>query len=230
MSSPDHGDSESASALDVEAALANDPQSLDVDEPTESPDEEEWIKNVKEQLHAMCTKAFEHLTAALLRRAGYANVTVTGGGQGEADGGIDGHGVIENPYGAITLPLATSRIYFQCKCSQQKFGETTIRAFKGAMINRGGDKGYFVSLGTYSTQARDEATRGPVLVTLISGDHLAEQLRKHAVGFVPRAGGTDHNDENEFAIDQTFLDNLPKCHPKKGLCDRCNPASAAETK
>ncbi len=157
-----------------EAGLAAD----DVTEVIEPEDDDEveetdWKTELLDVLRKMDPYAFERLAKRLLREAGFVNVTVTGG---SGDQGIDGTGVYR------VSPLLSFPVYFQCKRYSGTVGSGKVRDFRGAMIGRG-DKGLLITTGTFTPDAKAEATRdGAPPLDLIDGDELVELLREHGVG------------------------------------------------
>lgn len=149
----------------------------DLDEAVEE-EEQDWKSQVLDAVKAMHPDAFERLAQRLLREAGFANVKVTGG---SGDGGIDGSGVYR-------LSLVSFPVYFQCKRYQGTVGSSRVRDFRGAMVGRG-DKGLLITTGTFTPDAKTEATwDGAPPIDLIDGDQLADLLREFGLGVesVPR--------------------------------------------
>ncbi len=117
--------------------------------------------------------AFERLSQRLLRELGFINVEVTGK---SGDGGIDGVGVIK--IGGVL----SFHVVFQCKRFTGSVPSSAIRDFRGAMIGRA-DKGLFLTTGTFTRDARQEAQRdGAPPLDLIDGKSFAENLRKLGLG------------------------------------------------
>ena len=116
--------------------------------------------------------AFERLSKRLLREAGFVNVKVTGG---SGDGGLDGSGVYR-------LSLVSFPVYFQCKRYKGTVGSGQVRDFRGAMQGRG-DRGLLITTGTFTADAKAEATRdGAPPIDLIDGEELADLLREFGLG------------------------------------------------
>jgi restriction system protein len=133
-------------------------------------------KSWKEQLLAAVTgikpDAFERLAQRVLRESGFVKVEVTGKG---GDGGIDGVGVLR-------LALLSFQVYFQCKRYKGSVSPSAIRDFRGAMVGRT-DKGLFITTGTFTADAKKEATRdGAPPIDLIDGDQLCELLKSLKLG------------------------------------------------
>ncbi|WP_262422810.1 restriction endonuclease [Brevundimonas denitrificans] len=106
----------------------------------------------KDQLMAVLLKldpsAFERLSQRLLREYGFIKVEVTGK---SGDGGIDGTGVLR-------VNLLSFHVLFQCKRYSGSVGAGAVRDFRGAMVGRT-DKGLIITTGTFTADARREATR-----------------------------------------------------------------------
>ena len=109
----------------------------------------------------------EHLAAALLRGMGYRTKVSPKG----PDRGVD---VFASPDG---LGLTQPRIKVEVKHRSGSMGSQAIRSFLGAL--RDGDSGLFVSTGGFSREARYEAERATVPVTLIDIDDLANLIVTH---------------------------------------------------
>ena len=144
----------------------------DIVDPTDEHPEEDWKSSLLAVLGAMPPDAFERLSQRLLREAGFIKVEVRGK---SGDGGIDGVGVLR-------VNLVSFQIYFQCKRWKGSVGAKDIRDFRGALQGRA-DKGLFITTGTFTSQASDEATRdGAIAIDLIDGDRLCDLLKKNALG------------------------------------------------
>lgn len=139
------------------------------------PDEDEtdvWREELLQSLLAMSPSAFERLAQRLLRAAGFLNTRVMGR---SGDGGIDGMGVYR-------LSLVSFPVFFQCKRYKGTVGAEKVRDFRGAMAGRG-DKGLLITTGTFSNDAKSEATRdGAPPIDLIDGELLCELLKQHSLG------------------------------------------------
>lgn len=165
----------------------------DEDDGAEGADDQ-WKAELLALLKEMDPYAFERLSKRLLREAGFVNVTVTGG---SGDQGIDGTGVYR------VSPLLSFPVYFQCKRYSGSVGSSKVRDFRGAMIGRG-DKGLLITTGTFTPDAKAEATRdGAPPLDLIDGEDLLELLRAHSVGVTstPRT-------VYDVQIDRGFFESL----------------------
>jgi restriction system protein len=155
-------------------------EQLNTDGTNESDDElladgdksENWKAELLKIVKVMDPAAFERLSQRLLREAGFSKVEVRGK---SGDGGIDGVGVLR-------VNLVSFQIYFQCKRYKGSVGSKEIRDFRGASVGRA-DKGLFITTGTFTTQAADEAIRdGAPAIDLIDGDRLCDLLKEFGLG------------------------------------------------
>ena len=107
-----------------------------------------------------------------MREAGFLSVTVAGK---SGDGGIDG-------VGTYRLSLVSFPVFFQCKRYQDVVAPRDVRDFRGAMSGRG-DYGLLITTGTFTAEAKREATRaGAPTIDLIDGDRLCDLLKEYELG------------------------------------------------
>ncbi|WP_256754198.1 restriction endonuclease [Mesorhizobium sp. Mes31] len=131
-----------------------------------------WKDQLLDCLKRIQPDAFERLSQRLLREAGFIKVEVTGRA---GDGGIDGIGVLR-------LNLLSFQVLFQCKRYSGSVGPSTIRDFRGAMVGRS-DKGLLITTGTFTAEAKKEATRdGAPAIELIDGEQLCDLLKQLKLG------------------------------------------------
>ncbi|MEO8892645.1 MAG: restriction endonuclease, partial [Coleofasciculaceae cyanobacterium] len=131
-----------------------------------------WTENMLIILQKMSPDAFERLCQRILRASGFIKVQVTGK---KGDGGIDGIGVLR-------ISLLSFPVFFQCKRYSGSVGPGEIRDFRGAMVGRT-DKGLFITTGTFTSEAKKEATRdGAPALDLIDGDQLCTILKDLKLG------------------------------------------------
>lgn len=143
-----------------------------VDSEASEPDETAWQERALDALMQMSPAAFERLAQRLLREAGFISATVTGR---SGDGGIDGLGVYR-------MSLVSFPVFFQCKRYVGSVGSGAVRDFRGAMAGRG-DKGLLITTGTFTADAKVEATRdGAPPLDLIDGRRLCELLKQYELG------------------------------------------------
>jgi restriction system protein len=132
----------------------------------------DWKERLLEVLFEVPPDGFERLARRLLREAGFVSATVTGK---SGDGGIDGIGVYR-------LSLVSFPVFFQCKRYKGSVGAGAVRDFRGAMSGRG-DKGLLITTGSFTADAKQEATRdGAPPVDLIDGERLCDLLKEHRMG------------------------------------------------
>ncbi len=136
----------------------------------------DWRDALLAKLKSIEPAAFERLSQRLLRESGFVKVEVTGK---SGDGGIDGTGILQ-------LSLMSFHVLFQCKRYQGSVSSGAVRDFRGAMMGRT-DKGLFITTGTFSPDARREATRdGAPPIDLIDGEALCEHLKALSLGVETR--------------------------------------------
>lgn len=120
---------------------------------------------------------FERLCQRLLRESGFTQVNVTGR---SGDGGIDGIGILQvNSFVAF-------QVLFQCKRYQGSVSPSQVRDFRGAMQGRA-DKGIVITTGTFTAEARREATRdGVPPIELVDGEKLVDLFEERKLGLRPK--------------------------------------------
>ncbi len=156
--------------------------------------EASWKDRLLEVLSGMSPDAFERLCQRMLRESGFIEVTVTGR---SGDGGIDGHGIIRMG-GLISFP-----VLFQCKRWQGSIGSGVVRDFRGAMAGRS-DKGLLITTGSFTRDAKAEATRdGAPPMDLIDGSLLADKLKELEIGVK-----TETVVEERVVIDGEFFERV----------------------
>jgi restriction system protein len=121
---------------------------------------------------------FEQVIVDLMVAMGY------GGSGSEAarrigrsgDGGIDG--LINEDI------LGLDNIYLQAKryAPGNGIGVEKVREFAGSLVERGGNKGVFVTTSHFAAGAKDYAERIPQKLILIDGDMLTRLMIRHGVG------------------------------------------------
>ncbi len=159
-----------AKAKAAPAAGATTPQG-DPERPAET-EPADWRQELLSAVMGMPPDGFERLAQRLLREAGFISATVTGR---SGDGGIDGLGVYR-------LSLVSFPVFYQCKRYKGSVGAGAVRDFRGAMAGRG-DKGLLITTGTFTAEAKAEATRdGAPPVDLIDGERLCDLLKAYDLG------------------------------------------------
>lgn len=151
-----------------------------------------WSDELIEIIKKLEPSAFERLSQRLLRELGFSNVEVTGK---SGDGGIDGVGVIK--IGGVL----SFYVVFQCKRYSGSVSSGAIRDFRGAMIGRA-DKGLFITTGTFTRDARQEAQRdGAPPIDLIDGKAFSENLKKLGLGVTIKL-------IEQVTVDQTWFKGI----------------------
>lgn len=147
-----------------------------------------WTSKLLDVLQQMPPDAFERLCQQILRASGFIKVQVTGK---KGDGGIDGIGVLR-------IALLSFQVFFQCKRYRGSVGPGEIRDFRGAMVGRT-DKGLFLTTGTFTSEAKKEATRdGAPALDLIDGEQLCTILKDLKLGVQTKTVEVVEIDENWF--------------------------------
>lgn len=131
-----------------------------------------WSELLLQRIQSIDAGAFERLSQRLLRESGFTRVQVSGK---SGDGGIDGAGVLR-------VNLISFQVLFQCKRWKGSVGSEVVRNFRGAMQGRA-DKGLIITTGTFTADARKEATRdGAPAIDLIDGEALCALMKDLRLG------------------------------------------------
>ncbi len=161
-----------ANAYEARKARSSSPHSQPVTELEAEDVEQSWVDALLDVIGKMEPSAFERLSQRLLRESGFTKVEVTGR---VGDGGIDGIGVLR-------MNLVSFQVLFQCKRWKGSVGASVVRDFRGAMVGRA-DKGLVITTGTFTSDARREATRdGAPAIDLIDGEMLCQLLKERGLG------------------------------------------------
>lgn len=132
-----------------------------------------WKDELLNILKSLKPEEFERLCQRVLREAGFVQVVITGK---SGDGGIDGTGLVK------VAGFLTFKVIFQCKRYQGTVSSQQIREFKGTMVGRA-DKGLFITTGSFTRDARAEATRdGSTPIDLVDGEGLVEKMKELKLG------------------------------------------------
>ena len=162
-------------------------------EATEDEIEKDWTDKLLTRLKNLEPSAFERLSQRILRELGVVKVEVTGK---SGDGGIDGTGVLR-------MNLISFQVLFQCKRYSGSVGAGAVRDFRGAMQGRA-DKGLVITTGTFTPDARKEATRdGAPAIDLIDGEALCYLLKDLKLGVDVREIRTE-----EVTVNEGFFDKI----------------------
>lgn len=157
----------------VRAQRPKDPEDSELESSPEPGEPFDWRNALRAAMLRMSPDAFERLAQRILRQSGFIQVEVTGR---TGDGGIDGRGIMQ------LGGMLSFRVIFQCKRYQGSVGASQIRDFRGAMVGRA-EKGLFITTGTFTLDARREATRdGAPPIDLVDGDQLIETLKRLELG------------------------------------------------
>ncbi len=153
----------------------------------------EWKNSILNSLKNMSPKAFERLSMRILKEAGFSDVKVTGGPK---DGGIDG-------VGTYKVSLVSFLMYFQCKRYSGNVPPAVIRDFRGAMSGRS-EKGIIITTGTFTPEAKKEATRdGVPPIDLVDGEQLCDLLVNYKIGVQVK-----ERTVKDIEVDDEFFRNL----------------------
>ena len=150
-------------------------ESLNETVENENLDEERlsWDIEVLNILKSITPKQFENLCKRLLRELGFEKVVVTGASR---DGGIDGYGIVK------LNKIISYNIAFQAKRYDKTVGSPDIRNFRGSLDGKA-QQGVFITTGTFTQDAKDEANRdGVISIDLIDGHKLVEFLKEFELG------------------------------------------------
>ncbi len=172
------------SVRDSTSAQADDPKTSGADtqeeaEEISAPDDDSYVNedDVRNRLvnilRTISAKGFEEFCARILRHIGFENVTTTGG---RGDRGVDGEGFL------LLNRFVRTKILFQCKRYQDKVGPDKIRDFRGAIQGRA-DRGIFLTTGTFTRDAREEAAReNATAIELVDIERLIDILIEEKLG------------------------------------------------
>ena len=153
-------------------AAAEEPIAEQIAEGTEAPSND-YRGETLDILLTLPPSGFERLAQRLLREAGFTQVVVTGQ---SGDGGIDGYGTLQ------INPLVSFKVLFQCKRYTKSVSPSHVRDFRGAMAGRA-DKGIIITTGSFTAEARREATRdGVPPIELIDSEKLIGMLEQLELG------------------------------------------------
>ena len=150
----------------------------------------DYRNNLLEKIRSLSPSGFERLSQRLLRESGFQQVEVTGR---SGDGGIDGKGFLR------VNPLLSFRVMFQCKRYSGSVSPSQIRDFQGAVAGRA-DKGIFLTTGTFTAEARREASRdGATPIELVDADKLIQMFEVLELGLLSKT---------TYEIDNAFFDEF----------------------
>lgn len=149
-------------ARDKSVVASNDPAIDDNDatndEETLAATYDNGIELIKDRVNQLDWEDMERLVAGLLKAMGYCARVMPKG----PDGGRD---VVASP---DALGLESPRIVAEVKHRKGAMGAPAVRAFIGGL--RAGDRGLYVSTGSFTKEARYEADRANIPVRLLDLD------------------------------------------------------------
>ncbi|WP_238654064.1 restriction endonuclease [Paenibacillus piscarius] len=122
---------------------------------------------IKDKIAKLSWGQMEKFVAGILRGMGYkTRITLKG-----PDGGRD---ILASPDG---LGLEEPRIIAEVKHRKERMSANELRSFTGGL--RGKDRGIYVSTGGFTKEAKYEADRSNIPITLIDLDLLAELVTQY---------------------------------------------------
>ncbi|MCI9125964.1 MAG: restriction endonuclease [Eubacterium sp.] len=149
-----------------------------------------WRRHLAEVLQNMDPYGFERLSQRLLRECGFTQVSVT---KKSVDGGIDGVGKLK------INGIFSFNIAFQCKRYKGSVPSSDIRDFRGSLTTDI-EKGVFITTGTFSKAAKDEATTsGKKVIDLIDGEEFVSKLAEYSIGV---------KEVKTYEIDEEFFEKI----------------------
>lgn len=149
-----------------------------------------WRMRLADILKNMDAYGFERLSQRLLRECGFAHVEVT---KKSGDGGIDGTGKWK------INGIFSFNVAFQCKRYRDLVGAGAIRDFRGSLTTDI-EKGIFITTGTFSKAARDEAAQsGKQQIDLIDGEEFIDKIAEYGIGV---------KEVKSYEIDEEFFEKI----------------------
>lgn len=126
---------------------------------------------IKDKALSLNWEEMQELVAGILRAMGYKTRVSSRG----SDRGKD---IVASPDG---LGLENPKIVVEVKHRQGSMGAQELRSFLGGL--RASDKGLYVSTGGFSKDAKYEAERANIPITLVDSDILVELIIQYYGGF-----------------------------------------------
>lgn len=165
----------------------NDPSNDGDDIPEEL---EPWRIELADALHTMNPYAFERLSMLLLRECGFSKVRAT---KKSGDGGIDGTGKWK------VNGIFSFNVAFQCKRFIGSVTASDIRDFRGSLTTDI-EKGIFVTTGTFTKAAREEASKeGKQQIDIIDGEEFINMLIEYRLGV---------EEKTVFEVNKAFFEKV----------------------
>ena len=173
---------------EVRRSFPRQPREEGEEESEESPFQDHYRTNLLNLLRSLPPPGFERLCQRLLREYGFQHVKVTGR---SGDGGIDGQGVVQ------VNPFVSFQVLFQCKRYRDAVSPSQVRDFRGAMMGRV-DKGIILTTGTFTPEARKEASRdGAPPIELVDSEKLIDLFEQLRLGL---------NERKTYEVDEKFFE------------------------
>ncbi len=166
---------------EVDIPIASSPETVEL-EPEER-SEDVGLLNV---LRGLSPTGFEHFCRHLLLAYEFERVTVT---KRSGDDGIDGIGILQ------LNPMVSSVVVFQCKRYKRSVGREDVSLLRSDAQQRA-DKAIFITTGSFTRQAKEEAVRVIPHIELIDGEQLVAMCEAKQIGMTPRV---------VFDIDHAFF-------------------------
>ena len=157
--------------LYVHARRIDNPISATDSDPSNN--EPDWRDQLIQEILNTSPSGFERLCQRILKESGFIDVEVLGR---SGDGGIDGKGTLR-VNGWLRFVCC-----FQCKKYKGSVQANEVRDFRGAISGRS-DKGIFITTGSFTKGAKEEASRdGVAPLDLIDGERLTEKMKELELG------------------------------------------------
>jgi restriction system protein len=158
-----------------------------------------WSAQLLQRLKMIDPAAFERLCQRFLRVSGFTRVEITGK---SGDGRIDGMGVLR-------MNLISFQVLFQCKRWKGSVSSEVVRNFRGAMQGRA-DKGLIITTGTFTAEARKEATRdgAPAIRPHRRGDAL--RIDEGSGAWCPRESDSGRGGQPGRRVLRSNLITIPR--------------------
>jgi restriction system protein len=128
-------------------------------------------ERIKDYIVQLSWDELQELSAGLLRAMGYKTRIAAKG----PDRGVD---IIASPDG---LGLQEPRIFVECKHRKDRVDAPMLRSFLGGRHER--DKCLYVSTGGFTQDARYEAERSKISITLVDMEYLVEMILSYYSSF-----------------------------------------------
>lgn len=140
---------------------------------------------LRRRLEALDPHQFEVFVGKYLEKRGLREVQVTGRSH---DGGIDG---------TATEVFLGVKVAFQAKkwAQTQTVAAAPIRELLGSIMNRGADRGVFITTASFSPGGEEEAELSHGKIILVDGQQLAQDCIDLQLGVKPLVVQADIDEE-----------------------------------